>query len=66
MAGTGSTRAQRNAAKKAERKSEKARKKAARKEYDRNHAQLRRQQAFHAALLAGQVRRGKKQAKNGS
>jgi hypothetical protein len=45
------------------RKAEKSRKKAAKKEYERNHAQLKRQQAFHAALLAAQFRRNKKQAK---
>jgi hypothetical protein len=45
------------------RKAEKSQKKAAKKEYERNHAQLKRQQAFHAALLAAQVKRNKKQAK---
>jgi hypothetical protein len=49
--------------KKIARKAEKSRKKAAGKEYDRNHAQLKRQQALHAVLLAAQVRRGRKQAK---
>jgi hypothetical protein len=48
---------------KADRKAERAHKKAAKKAYDRNHAQLKRQQAFHAVLLASQVRRAKKQAK---
>ena len=47
----------------ADRKAEKAHKRAAKKEYDRNHAQLKRQQAFHAVLLASQLRRAKKQAK---
>jgi hypothetical protein len=47
----------------ADRKAEKAHKKAARKEYDRNHAQLKRQQALHASLLASQLKRGKKQAR---
>ncbi len=47
----------------ADRKAEKARKRAAKKEYDRNHAQLKRQQAFHAILLASQRKRAKKQAK---
>jgi hypothetical protein len=47
----------------ADRKAEKAHKRAAKKAYDRNHAQLKRQQAFHAILLASQLRRGKKQAK---
>jgi hypothetical protein len=47
----------------ADRRAEKAQKRAARKAYDRNHAQLKRQQAFHAVLLASQRRRGKKQAK---
>jgi hypothetical protein len=45
------------------RKAEKSRKKAAKKEYERNHAQLKRQQAFHAVLLAAQVKRNRKQAK---
>jgi hypothetical protein len=45
------------------RKAEKTRKKAVKKEYERNHAQLKRQQAFHAVLLAGQVKRNKSQAK---
>jgi hypothetical protein len=53
------------AAKKAQKKSEKARKKAAKKQYERNHAQLKRQRAFSSGALAGQVRRGKKQAKSG-
>ena len=47
----------------ADRKAEKAHKRAAKKAYDRNHAQLKRQQAFNAVLLASQLRRGKKQAK---
>ena len=47
----------------ADRKAEKARKKAAKKEYERNHAQLKRQQTFHAGLLASQLRRNKKAAK---
>ena len=49
--------------KKLARRAEKSRKKAAAKEYDRNHAQLKRQQAMHAVLLAAQVRLGKKQAR---
>lgn len=49
------------------RKADRAQAKADRKEYDRNHAQLKRQQAFHSALLAAQLRRGKKQAtRNGA
>jgi hypothetical protein len=48
---------------KASRKARKAQKKAARKEYERNHAQLKRMQMFSAAALAAQVRRGKKAAK---
>jgi hypothetical protein len=47
----------------ADRKADKAQKKAAKKAYDRNHAQLKRQQVMHASLLASQQRRGKKQAK---
>lgn len=47
----------------ADRKARKAQKKAAKKAYDRNHAQLKRQQAFHVILLAAQVKRAKKQAK---
>jgi len=47
----------------ADRKAEKANKRAAKKAYDRNHAQLKRQQAMHASLLAAQSKRGKKQAK---
>jgi hypothetical protein len=50
--------------KKLAKKAEKSRKKAAKKQYDRNHAQLKRQQAFHAILLAGQAKRQKKQAKS--
>jgi hypothetical protein len=50
----------------ADRKAEKAQKKAAKKAYDRNHAQLKRQQAFSATLLASQLRRAKKQAKRGA
>ena len=49
----------------ADRQAQKAQKRAAKKAYDRNHAQLKRQQAFHAVLLAGQVRRGNKKAKGG-
>ena len=49
--------------KKIAKKAEKSRKKAAKKEYDRNHAQLKRQQAMHGVLLAAQLRRGKKQAR---
>ncbi len=45
---------------KADRKAAKAQKKAARKAYERNHAQLKRQQAMHAVLLAAQLKRGKK------
>jgi hypothetical protein len=44
-------------------KAEKAHKRAAKKAYDRNHAQLKRQQAFYAVLLASQLKRAKKQAK---
>jgi hypothetical protein len=47
----------------ADRKAEKAHKRAAKKAYDRNHAQLKRQQAMHASLLAAQLKRTKKQAK---
>jgi hypothetical protein len=47
----------------ADRRAEKAHKRAAKKAYDRNHAQLKRQQAMHASLLAAQLKRGKKQAK---
>ena len=47
----------------ADRRAEKAHKRAAKKAYDRNHAQLKRQQAFHAILLASQLRRAKQQAK---
>jgi hypothetical protein len=47
----------------ADRKAEKAHKRAAKKSYDRNHAQLKRQQAMHSSLLAAQLKRGKKQAK---
>jgi hypothetical protein len=50
------------AEKKLAKKAEKSRKKAAKKQYERNHAQLKRQQAFHTVLLAGQARRNKKQA----
>jgi hypothetical protein len=46
-----------------DRKAERAHKKAAKKAYDRNHAQLKRQQAFHAVLLASQLKRARKQAK---
>ena len=46
----------------AERKARKAQKKAVKKDYDRNHAQLKRQQAFHAILLASQLKRNKKAA----
>ena len=49
--------------KKLAKKADKARKKAAKKQYDRNHAQLKRQQAFHAVLLASQLNRNRKQAK---
>jgi hypothetical protein len=49
--------------KKLAKKADKARKKAAKKQYDRNHAQLKRQQAFHAVLLASQLRRAKKRDK---
>lgn len=63
MASENSPRAMERAAKKADRKAEKSREKAADKEYKRNHAQLKRQQAFHSTLLAAQVRRGKKRAK---
>ena len=62
MAQPGSQRAEKKAAKRAD----KDRKKAAQKEYDRNHAQLKRQQAFHAVLLAGQIRRQKKVARKSS
>jgi hypothetical protein len=48
---------------KADRKAAKAQKKAARKSYERNHAQLKRQQAMHAVLLAAQLQRGRKNAK---
>ena len=48
---------------KADKRAAKADKKAAKKHYERNHAQQKRQQAFHAALLTAQNRRGKKQAK---
>jgi hypothetical protein len=48
---------------KATKKADKANKKAAKKQYERNHAQLKRQQAFHAGLLAAQVTRRKKLAK---
>jgi hypothetical protein len=47
----------------ADRKAERADKKAAKKAHDRNHAQLKRQHAFQAVLLASQVKRGRKQAK---
>ena len=47
----------------ADRRAKKAQKKAAKKAYDRNHAQLKRQQAFHAILLRSQVKRARKQAK---
>jgi hypothetical protein len=47
----------------ADRKAEKAHKRAVKKAYDRNHAQLKRQQVMHASLLAAQLKRGKKQAK---
>jgi hypothetical protein len=47
----------------ADRKARKGQKKVAKKAYDRNHAQLKRQQAMHASLLAAQVKRAKKQAK---
>lgn len=50
----------------ADRKAQRARKKAAKKAYDRNHAQLKRQQAFHAILLASQLKRARKQAKRDS
>jgi hypothetical protein len=46
--------------KKLAKKAEKSRKKAAKKQYERNHAQQKRQTSFHGALLAGQVRRRKK------
>jgi hypothetical protein len=49
--------------KKLAKKAEKSHKKAAKKQYERNHAQLKRQQAFDSTLLAGQVKRNKKQAK---
>lgn len=55
--------AARKSLRKAEKSQAKAQAKADQKEYDRNHAQLKRQQAFHSALLAAQVRRGKKQSK---
>jgi len=61
MSDRGSARAEKKAAKRLR----KAQKKTAQKAYDRNHAQLKRQQAFHAALVAGQLRRNKRQAKNG-
>jgi hypothetical protein len=48
---------------KADRKAERARKRAARKAYDRNHAQLKRQQGFQAILLASQLKRARKQAR---
>jgi hypothetical protein len=48
----------------ADRKAEKTAKKAAKKTYDRNHAQLKRLQAMHAALLASQLRRARKRDKN--
>jgi hypothetical protein len=51
------------AVKKARKRADKAQKKAAKKQYERNHAQLKRQQAFSTGALAAQVRRGKKQAK---
>ena len=47
----------------ADRKAEKAHKRAVKKAYNRNHAQLKRQQVMHAYLLAAQVKRGRKQAK---
>jgi hypothetical protein len=47
----------------ADRKARKAQKREAKKAYDRNHAQLKRQQAMHASLLAAQVKRAKKRAK---
>ena len=50
-------------AKKAQKKQDKADKKAAKKLYERNHAQQKRQVAFHGALLAAQNKRNKKQAK---
>jgi hypothetical protein len=49
---------------KAARKARKAQKKAAKKQYERNHAQLKRTQVFSTAALAAQVRRGKKAAKS--
>jgi hypothetical protein len=48
---------------KADRKAERARTRAARKAYDRNHAQLKRQQAFQAILLTSQLKRARKQAR---
>ncbi len=45
------------------RKAQKAQKKAAKKEYERNHAQLKRTQAFSAGTLAAQLKRNKKAAK---
>jgi len=51
------------AAKKAQKKADKAHKKAAKKDYDRRHAQLKRQQTMHTALLGAQVKRGKKRDK---
>jgi hypothetical protein len=45
------------------RKADRKQAKADRKEYDRNHAQQKRQQALHSTLLAAQVKRGKREAK---
>jgi hypothetical protein len=48
------------ASKKAQKKAEKSAKKAAKKDYERKHAQLKRQEAFSAKALAGQKKRAKK------
>ena len=48
---------------KAQKQAAKRQKKAAKREYERNHAQLKRQQAFHAILLASQLKRNRKAAK---
>jgi hypothetical protein len=47
-------------------KAAKAQKKAARKQFERNHAQLKRTQAFSTAALAAQVKRGKSASKQKS
>jgi len=63
MAASDLSRADNRAARKAASRAEKSQKEAAKKEYERNHAQLKRQQAFHAALLGAQEKRAKKAAK---